>query len=77
MFGNGLKANVTADGRLINLVGAPLAVLGGAASSPSVTAEQALAQTRRDFGAAVVPIAATKRGDARQSTVFATGETAA
>ena len=77
VFGNGLKANVTADGRLINLVGSPLATLSGAAASPAISAEQALAQTRRDAGAAVVPLGATKKNDARQSTEFVTGETAA
>jgi hypothetical protein len=76
VFGNGLKANVTADGRLINVVGSPLATLSGAAASPSVSAEQALAQTRRDAGAAVLPLASTKRDDARQSTEFVTGERA-
>ena len=77
VFGNGLKANVTADGRLINVVGSPLATLAGAAGSPSLSAEQALAQTRRDAGAAVAPLASTKKNDARQSTEFVTGETAA
>jgi len=76
VFGNGLKANVTRDGRLINIVGSPLATLSGAAAAPAVTAEQALAQTRRDAGAAVVPLAATQRGDARKSTTFSSGETA-
>ena len=76
VFGNGLKANVTRDGRLINIVGSPLATLSGTAVAPAVTAEQALAQTRRDAGAAVVPLAATQRGDARKSTTFSSGETA-
>jgi extracellular elastinolytic metalloproteinase len=76
VFGNGLKANVTRDGRLINIVGSPLATLSGAPAAPAVTAEQALAQTRRDAGAAVVPLAATQRGDARRSTTFSSGETA-
>jgi extracellular elastinolytic metalloproteinase len=76
VFGNGLKANVAADGRLINIVGSPLATLGGAASAPALTAEEALAQTRRDAGAAVAPLASTKKNDARRSTTFVTGEKA-
>ena len=77
VFGNGLKANVTADGRLINVVGAPLANLGGFAAAPGISAEEALAQTRRDFGVPIVPVPAKKRNDPRQTTEFATGETAA
>jgi extracellular elastinolytic metalloproteinase len=77
VFGNGLKANVTADGRLINVIGSPLAGLGGAASSPALSADEALARTRLDAGVAVVPLASTKRNDARNTTEFATGETAA
>jgi hypothetical protein len=77
VFGNGLKANVTADGRLINLIGSPLASLGGAASAPSLSADEALARTRRDAGVPEVPLASNTRNDARKTTEFSTGETAA
>jgi hypothetical protein len=77
VFGNGLKANVTADGRLINVIGSPLANLGGVASSPLLSADEALARTRRDAGVAEAPLASKKRNDARKTTEFSTGETAA
>ncbi len=77
VFGNGLKANVTADGRLINVMGSPLASLGGAASAPLLSADEALARTRRDAGVPEVPLASNTRNDARKTTEFSTGETAA
>jgi hypothetical protein len=77
VFGNGLKANVTADGRLINVIGSPLASLGGAASTPLLSADEALARTRRDAGVPEVPVASRTRNDARQTTEFVTGERAA
>jgi extracellular elastinolytic metalloproteinase len=77
VFGNGLKANVTADGRLINVSGSPLESLAGAAASPTLSADEALAQTRRDAGVPAMPVASKQRNDARRTTEFATGETAA
>ena len=77
VFGNGLKANVAADGSLVNVSGSPLVDLSGAAAAPSVSADEALAQTRRDAGAPVVPVASKQRNDARKTTDFATGERAA
>jgi len=77
VFGNGMKANVTADGRLINVIGSPLAILAGAPARPAISADAALAQTRRDAGVAAVPLASKKRNDARSTTEFSTGETAA
>jgi extracellular elastinolytic metalloproteinase len=76
VFGNGLKANVAADGRLVNVSGSPLVNLSGAAAAPSLSADEALAQTRRDAGAPVVPVASKQRNDARKTTEFATGERA-
>jgi hypothetical protein len=77
VFGNGLKANVTADGRLINVIGSPLASLGGVASEPLLSADEALARTRRDAGVPEVPLASKKANDARRTTEFSTGERAA
>ena len=42
VFGNGLKANVAADGSLVNVSGSPLVDLSGAAAAPSVSADEAL-----------------------------------
>src|SRR3954467_155132 len=77
VFGNGLKANVAPDGRLVNVSGSPLVNLTGAAAAPALTADEALAQTRRDAGAPVVPVASKQKNDARKTTDFATGERAA
>src|SRR4030095_6492730 len=76
VFGNGLKANVTANGELINVSGAPLSNLGGAAPAPSIGADEALAQARRNVGAPVVAVGAQRSRDGRQTTVFDTGERA-
>jgi len=76
VFGNGLKANVTANGELINVSGAPLTNLGGAAPAPSIGAEEALAQARRNVGAPVVAVGAQRSRDRRQTTIFDTGERA-
>jgi hypothetical protein len=77
VFGNGLKANVSAEGRLINVFGSPLAVLSGTEAAPLLTADEALAETRRDVGAPVVALASQQHGDARRTTDFETGERAA
>ncbi len=77
VFGNGLKANVAADGRLINLSGSPLANLALGATSPSISADEALARTRQDAGVPALPLASKKRNDARGTIEFATGEIAA
>ena len=56
VFGNGLKANVTADGRLINVVGSPLGDLSTATSSPAISAGQAVAAAKQDAGLVTVPL---------------------
>jgi hypothetical protein len=77
VFGNGLKANVTANGELINVSGAPLTNLSGAAPG---------AVDRRGRGAGAGPAErgrsrdggrrAAVEGPATQTTVFDTGERA-
>jgi extracellular elastinolytic metalloproteinase len=76
-LGNGLKANVAKDGSLISVMGSPLSSLAGADSAPTLSAEAALAVTRRDHGAAIVPVSSKRERDARQTTEFNTGEKAA
>jgi extracellular elastinolytic metalloproteinase len=56
VFGNGLKANVTADGRLINVVGSPLGSLETSTASPSISAGQAVAAAKEDAGLVTVPL---------------------
>ncbi len=56
VFGNGLKANVTKDGRLINVLGSPLGSLAVATSSPRITRSEAAAAATLDAGLAAVPL---------------------
>ncbi|MGZ4150735.1 MAG: M36 family metallopeptidase, partial [Actinomycetota bacterium] len=67
-FDNGLKANVTADGRLINLSGSPAHGLGvaGPDAHASLTAETAIARARADVGASTT----SARGDTAQLVWF-------
>jgi hypothetical protein len=52
VFGNGLRADVTADGRLIQVTGSPAADLPAALGSAKMTAAQARAVAARDAGSA-------------------------
>ncbi len=52
-FDNGLKANVTADGRLINVSGSPVHGLRTSGARPVVTASTAFTAARRAGGARV------------------------
>jgi extracellular elastinolytic metalloproteinase len=56
VFGNGLKANVAADGRLINVLGSPLADLSTATSTPAISPGAAVAAAKRDAGLVTVPL---------------------
>src|SRR5205085_7629356 len=61
---------------LINVIGSPLSSLGGAATAPALSADDALAVTRRDAGAPLAPLASKASNDARHTTEFSSGETA-
>src|SRR5262249_45206721 len=74
VFGNGLKANGTADGQLINVIGPPLANPGGVSSAPAITAEEALAQTRRDPRPPETPLGSKRLNEKRTTTLFDTRE---
>ena len=52
VFGDGLKVNVTKNGRVINVVGSPLANTSVETASPSLGAEQAIGKARLDAGLA-------------------------
>ena len=66
VFGNGLKAHVTKDGRLLALQGAPVAGLtalaGAAAVSPKVAAAAARAGAAKDAGGAAASATPTTKG---------------
>ncbi len=55
VFGNGLKANVTRDGRLINVTGSPVhALQAPSAAKSGLTGSQAITAAKRDMGEPVV-----------------------
>jgi hypothetical protein len=68
-FRSGLKANVTADGRLINLTGPPVHGLGVASTLPRVASFNALGAARRSAGAQML---APQREDTAKLVLFAT-----
>ncbi len=77
VFGNGLRANLTADGRLINLLGAPVADLTANTTTPAISAARAVAIARAEVRAPSKPAPALTASDARQPTTFANGDQAA
>ena len=68
-FRSGLKANVTADGRLINVTGPPVHGLRVASTLPRVASTDALGAARRSAGAQVL---APQGGDTAKLVLFAT-----
>lgn len=52
VFDNGLKVNVTKNGRVINVVGSPLANTSVETASPGIAAGEAIAKARLDVGLA-------------------------
>ena len=68
-FRSGLKANVTADGRLINVTGPPVHGLRVASTLPRVSAFGALGAARRSAGAQEL---APQREDTARLVLFAT-----
>jgi hypothetical protein len=55
VFGNGLRANVTKDGKLVNVLGSPVRASGGAVS-PGIGAAAAVAAARANAEKAIVPV---------------------
>jgi len=76
LFGNGLRANVTGDGRLINVVGSPVGGLTAPSSSPGLTASQAIAAAKADTETTIVPVEGIDSGDTTHTTVFTGGDSA-
>jgi Zn-dependent metalloprotease len=76
VFGNGLQANVAADGRLISVLGSPVKNLSAPGGSASVTASGARDKAIRDVKATPSAAKATSKRDARQTTDFANGDEA-
>jgi len=77
VFGNGVKVNVAKDGRIINVVGSPIASASGApAVSPGITAAQAVSTSRAGVHEPVLPLSAKTGSDAARTTVFVDGDRA-
>jgi extracellular elastinolytic metalloproteinase len=78
VFGNGLKATVTADGRLVNLVGGPLHGAATRTTKPTLSAAHAVGIALADGGAAdASPGAiASRTAGAAAETRFASGNRA-
>jgi extracellular elastinolytic metalloproteinase len=76
LFGNGLKANVTSDGRLINVLGSPVSGLSAPSTSPGIDASQALATAKTQIEATLIPVEGIDAGDSTHTTTFTGGDTA-
>ena len=68
---SGLRANVTADGRLINIEGSPVSGLQSVRVAARLTAGQARVAALEQVGVAAKPTLARPSGDARSTTTFA------
>jgi len=75
-FDTDLRANVTADGRIVNILGSPRPDLEAPASRPVLSAGQALARAARDARAALFAPRGRTAPDARRTTRFTGGHTA-
>jgi hypothetical protein len=76
LFGPGVGANVAADGRLINITGAPRADLQVESVEPGLSAVDALLAAARGAGVAVVPGRPSTPGSADRLTTFSAGHSA-
>ena len=76
VFGNGLQANVAGDGRLINVVGSPVAGLPSGSSAPAIPADRARVAAVTAVRETPKPATAKAQGGARQTTVFSNGDRA-
>lgn len=78
VFGNGLQANVTKNGSLINVVGSPVANLpSSGVGNPGLGADKARESAIKDVRHEAKAASAQKAGDARQTTRFSNGDQAA
>ena len=74
---SGLRANVTADGRLVNVAGSPVSGVAAVQPAARLTSSQARVAALRGAGVTAVPSAARAGHDVRSTTSFANGDTAA
>ena len=76
VFGNGVKANVTRDGRLLSLSGSPLASVSTGSAAPGLSAAQARDKAARNALGKATPATAHQASDARRTTTFDGGDLA-
>ncbi|GGK81418.1 M36 family metallopeptidase [Mangrovihabitans endophyticus] len=74
VFGNGVKADIAKDGRLIQVTGSPAASLPSSLSDATMTAAQARAAAAKDVG--VSPQAGARPDDPAELVAFAAGGSA-
>lgn len=70
VFHNGLRANVTTDGRLVNVTGSPVHGIRVASVRPRISSDSAISAALRDGGARV---AAARSADSATLVLFPTG----
>ncbi len=76
LFGNGIKAHVTKNGRLISVQGSPVAGLPTAAAKPGLTAAKARQHAVSNVGRSARPTSAKAATGMRLTTTFGTGDRA-
>jgi hypothetical protein len=76
VFGNGLQANVTSDGRLINVVGSPLSGVGAASTRPALSPGAARDRAVRDVSGSILRLGATTGSGATRPATFTNGDRA-
>lgn len=70
VFHNGLRANVTSDGRLLNVTGSPVHAIRVPSAVPSIGSDEAIRAARADGGAAVTT---AQTSDSASLVLFPTG----
>ncbi len=76
VFGNGLRANVTSDGRLVSILGSPVANLNGVSTTPKLGAGSAITSSRHDAEQSILPTRSIKGHDVQRTTTFSNGDKA-
>jgi len=77
VFGNGLRANVTRDGRLISVLGSPLATVPRLSTTPGIGATKARSIAARDVGGRAAAATSKTARDARRTTTWSNHDRAA
>jgi len=77
VFANGIRANLTKQGELINFSGSPVASLGGTVGKPVLSATDAVVAAKQDVSQTVAPALALPGANATTSaTTFTGGDSA-